>query len=120
MHLPRRRRLRRNPLRRAGGQQHFQSSGTCGGNEITTAATITGSALPASLVKAISVVSSQRGSSTFAGSNSVAGTLPVALPDTNCSVGISGSAGETFWVTSKSTSGFTLNSSKVNSNATVD
>lgn len=89
------------------------------GTRVASVAAITGS-VPAAVNKAISTVSSQRGSATFAGSNSVAVTLPVTLPDTSYSVGLSGSASETFWVTSKTTSGFTLNSSKVNSNATVD
>jgi hypothetical protein len=90
------------------------------GTRIASAATITGTALHASVIKAISAIASQRGSSTFAGSSSVAVTLPVALPDTSYSVGVSGNAGETFWVTGKSTSGFTLRSSNATSTATVD
>jgi len=66
------------------------------------------------------VVASQRGSATFASSNSVVVTLPVALPDTNYSVGISGSASETFYVTGKTTSSFTIRSSNATSTATVD
>lgn len=90
------------------------------GTRVASAVPITGSTLHASLIKAISIIASQRGSATFAGSNSVAVALPVALPDTNYSVGVSGSVGETFWVTSKTTSGFTIRSSNATSTATVD
>ncbi len=90
------------------------------GTRIASAVPITGSGLSASLAKAISVVSTQRGASVFASSNSVVVTLPVALADTNYSVSLSGSTGETFWVTSKSTSGFTIRSSNATSTATVD
>ena len=90
------------------------------GTRITSAVNATGSTLPPSVVKGISAIASQRGSATFTGSNTVPVTLPVALPDTNYTVGLSGSASETVWVSNKTTSGFTLNSSNATSTATVD
>ena len=90
------------------------------GTRVTSAVNATGSTLPANLVKGISAMASQRGSATFAGSSTVAVNLPVALPDAAYTVSLSGSASETFWVTSKTTTGFTLNSSNASSTATVD
>lgn len=59
------------------------------------------------------------------GQFATAGTLAVAFgaraePDTDYRVIVTGNVNETFWVTSKATSGFTINSSNASSTATVD
>lgn len=61
-----------------------------------------------------------RGSATFATAATKAVTFATAEPDTSYFVSIAGSANETFWVTSKTVNGFTLNSSNASSTATVD
>lgn len=61
-----------------------------------------------------------RGSATFATAASVAVTFATAEPNSTYFISISGSANETYWVTSKGTGGFTLNSSNASSTATVD
>lgn len=61
-----------------------------------------------------------RGSATFATAATVSVTFSTAEPDTTYFVSISGNANETFWVTSKATGGFTLNSSNATSTAVVD
>lgn len=55
------------------------------------------------------------GTATFVADTSVAVTLPVAQPDTNYTVTINGVDNRTYWVTAKSTTGFTLNASASNS-----
>lgn len=61
-----------------------------------------------------------RGQATFATAATVAVTFDRAEPDTDYFVALAGSVNETFWVTSKTTTGFTLNSSNASSTATVD
>jgi hypothetical protein len=61
-----------------------------------------------------------RGAATFASAATVAVTFGTAELDANYFVSISGNASQTFWVTAKSTGGFTLNSSNATSTATVD
>lgn len=61
-----------------------------------------------------------RGSATFATAATAAVTFGTAETNSTYFVAISGSANETFWVTSKGTGGFTLNSSNASSTATVD
>lgn len=61
-----------------------------------------------------------RGSATFATAGTVSVTFAVAETDSTYFIAISGSANETFWVTSKATTGFTLNSSNAASTATVN
>jgi hypothetical protein len=90
------------------------------GTRIDSVTTLSGSAVPAAVIRAIARRSTQRGVAMFNDSDSVSVTLPVAFPDALYSVGISVSAGETVWVTSKSGSGFTINSSNPDSTASVD
>lgn len=63
----------------------------------------------------------QFGSSTFASAATAAATLSVAYVASALDyvVGVEPTANETFWVTSKTTSGFTLNSSNATSTAVV-
>jgi hypothetical protein len=61
-----------------------------------------------------------RGSVTFTGAATKAVTFGTAESDTTYFVAISGNINETFWVTSKTTGGFTMNSSNAASVATVD
>jgi hypothetical protein len=66
----------------------------------------------------------QIGSSTFATAATVAATLPTAYPSissgvTDYIVCLEPTIGETFWVTAKTNTGFTLNSSNAASTATV-
>lgn len=60
------------------------------------------------------------GSETFATSGTKAVTLINAENDANYLITFGGNVNETFWVTSKTTTGFTLNSSNASSTATVD
>jgi hypothetical protein len=60
------------------------------------------------------------GQDTFAGAGTKAVLFAVNEPDTNYKVNITGNVNETFWVTSKQTTGFTLNSSNAASVAVVD
>jgi hypothetical protein len=55
------------------------------------------------------------GTATFSASTSVAVTLPNAEPDANYLIFFDNPANQTLWVTSKSTTGFTINSSASNS-----
>jgi hypothetical protein len=59
------------------------------------------------------------GSTAFAAGTTVAVTLPIFLPSTAYRITISANANKTFWVTSKATTGFTLNASSSSSD-TVD
>lgn len=64
----------------------------------------------------------QRGVATFATAATVAVTLPVAFSDTaiiDYNVALEPSINETFWVTAKTNTGFTMNSSNATSTATV-
>lgn len=61
----------------------------------------------------------ERGSATFAAATTRAVTFGTAQVDTNYYITIAANANKTFWVTSKTTSGFTLNASAVSSD-TVD
>lgn len=56
------------------------------------------------------------GGATFSASTTVAVTLPIAEPDANYLIFIDSPANVTHWVTSKSTTGFTINASASNSN----
>ena len=56
------------------------------------------------------------GGATFSASTTVAVTFPVAEPDANYLIFIDTPANVTHWVTSKSTTGFTINASASNSN----
>ena len=60
------------------------------------------------------------GQAVFVAAASLAVTLADAQPDAAYFVAISGNANETFWVTVKTATGFTLNSSNAGSTATVD
>lgn len=63
----------------------------------------------------------QSGTATFLAANSVLVTLPVELPSTDYQVFITGSTLEGFWVSNKTTTGFTINSSAPGgSSAAVD
>lgn len=55
------------------------------------------------------------GTATFAAGTSVAVTFAVAEPNTTYSVHIEAVANRTYWVTSKATTGFTINASASNS-----
>lgn len=57
------------------------------------------------------------GTATFAASTTVAVTFAVAEPDSTYYIFLEPSANQTLWITSKSTSGFTINSSVSNSAA---
>jgi len=72
------------------------------------------------LVRAVNDASPLNGSATFASSNTLTVTFDKQEPDTDYRVTISVNANETVWVTNKAKTGFTLNSSKTNSTATVD
>jgi Pectate lyase superfamily protein len=61
-----------------------------------------------------------RGTKTFQSSAAAAVTFATAEADASYYLTLSGSAGETFWVSSKATTGFTLNSSNATSTAVVD
>lgn len=61
-----------------------------------------------------------RGQKTFNSNDTATVTFATAEPNANYFVAISGNANETFWVTSKSSIGFTLRSSNGSSTATVD
>ena len=60
------------------------------------------------------------GSATFATAGTKSVSFAVAEPDANYRVVLGADANETFWVTSKTVNGFTLNSSNSSSTATVD
>lgn len=60
------------------------------------------------------------GHETFATAATKAVTFGTVEPNTNYRIAISGDVNETFWVTAKTTSGFTLNSSNASSVAGVD
>lgn len=62
----------------------------------------------------------QNGSDTFASSGTKSVSFARTESDTNYRIVVTGNVNETFWVTSKTTSGFTLNSSNASSTATVD
>jgi hypothetical protein len=55
------------------------------------------------------------GTATFAAATTVAVTLPIAEPDANYLIFFDNPANQTLWVTSKTASGFTINSSASNS-----
>lgn len=55
------------------------------------------------------------GTAVFSASTTVAVTLPIAEPDANYLIFLDNPANQTLWVTSKSTTGFTVNSSVSNS-----
>jgi hypothetical protein len=61
-----------------------------------------------------------RGSATFAGASSVTVTFPLAEADGSYFLALGPGAAETFWITGKGASGFTLHSSNATSTATVD
>jgi hypothetical protein len=61
-----------------------------------------------------------RGSATFATSSTVAVAFTTNEVDAVYKLSISGNANETFWITSKATTGFTINSGNGSSTATVD
>jgi len=61
-----------------------------------------------------------RGSVTFASSSTVSVTFGTAEPDASYFIAISADKNETFWVTGKATTGFTINSSNASSVATID
>lgn len=94
----------------------------CGDNSGNRLADIIG--MPQLSVTGISatttVPKNLRGSATFASAATRAVSFGTAEPDATYFVSISGGANETFWVTSKGTGGFTLNSSNATSTATVD
>lgn len=60
------------------------------------------------------------GTATFSTSGTKTVTFTLNEPDTNYRVVITGNASESFWVTSKATTGFTLNSSNSSSTATIE
>ena len=76
------------------------------GTKFATFANLSGGALPSGSGKTFDTLAGQRGAATFVSSNSVAVTLPVALPDTAYRVGVSANANETIWVENKTTTGF--------------
>lgn len=75
---------------------------------------------PSNLAKEFDTLGTQKGVAQFQGSSTFAVVLPVALPDTNYRVSVSADRNETIWVTSKTASGFTLNSSNSGSTANVE
>ncbi len=76
---------------------------------------------PVNVAREFDTLGTQKGSTSFPGSGStVAVVLPVALPDTNYRVAVSANQNQTIWLTSKTTTGFTLNSSLAGSTATVE
>ncbi len=80
-------------------------------------------ALPVNVVAgpspAIVNVLNPGGLATFTGASTKAVSFAATEPDANYGVLLGGEADENFWVTSKATSGFTLNSSNASSTATV-
>jgi hypothetical protein len=64
--------------------------------------------------------SPKSGQDTFAGAATKVVIFAVNEPDTNYKVNIAGNVNETFWITDKQTTGFTLNSSNPASVAVVD
>jgi hypothetical protein len=90
------------------------------GTKVNSFASGTGGA-PVNVAREFDTLGTQKGSTSFSGSGStVAVVLPVALPDTNYRVAVSANQNQTIWVTSKTTTGFTLNSSIAGSTATVE
>jgi hypothetical protein len=83
-----------------------------------------GLVLGLSLINGISgtttIAQNLRGTVTFAGAGTATVTFPVAETNNTYFVAISGSANETFWVTSKTANGFTVNSSNAASTAVVN
>jgi len=63
---------------------------------------------------------SYKGTAVFTGAASVTVAFNAAEPDANYNIGLGPQANETMWVTSKTTSGFTLNSSNASSMAKCD
>ncbi len=61
-----------------------------------------------------------RGSVTFAGAGTATVTFAVNEADASYYIAGSGNANETFWITGKGTTGFTVNSSNAASAATYD
>jgi hypothetical protein len=62
----------------------------------------------------------ETGSIDMGGSGSATVSLNNARPNATYSVAISGNANETFWITAKTATGFTVNSSNSSSTAQVD
>lgn len=60
------------------------------------------------------------GTGTFASAGTAAVTFPTAEIDTNYRVVVTGSANETFWITGKTATGFTVHSSNAASTASFD
>lgn len=60
------------------------------------------------------------GTDTFSSAATKTVTFGTTEPDANYKINLAGNVNETFWVTSKSTTGFTLNSSNATSTASVD
>jgi len=90
------------------------------GTKVNSFASFSGGA-PVNVAREFDTLGTQKGSTSFPGSGStVAVVLPVALPDTNYRVAVSANQNQTIWVTSKTTTGFTLNSSIAGSTATVE
>ena len=76
---------------------------------------------PTNAAKEFDTLGTQKGTATFGGSGTtIAVTLPVVMPDINYRVAATPDRNEVIWVTGKTTTGFTLNSSKANSVAVVE
>ncbi len=90
------------------------------GSRIPNTESSSGITLTLSSGALFNTVNMQSGLAAFPSSNTVPVTLPVPMPNTSYRVGISANANETIYVTSKTTTGFTLKSSKAGSTASVD
>ena len=93
---------------------------TTTGSRIASAVTTNAVALPSGLASQFNTLNFQKGVAVFPSSNTVTVTLPSALPDTTYAVGLSANANETVYVSTKTTTSFTLKSSKTGSTASVD
>ncbi len=90
------------------------------GSRISSAVSSNATPLLAGIGGHFDTISTQSGSVTFPGSNTVTVTLPVAMPDTNYRVAVTPNVSETIYVGAKTTTTLTLKSSKTGSTAVVD
>ena len=88
------------------------------GTKITRFASLTGTA-PANAAKEFDTLGARRGMATLSSGTATA-TLPVALPDTSYRIAVSAGVNEAIYVTGKTATGFTINSSNSSSTAAVD
>ena len=102
------------------GQTRYEPTIKNIGSKIVSAVSSNANALTTSNAALYNTVNVESGTVAFPASNTVAVTLPTAMPDTNYRIALSANAQETVYVTTKTTTSFTLKSSNAGSTASVD